>query len=127
MTWTIGLAFAPAAVLAGWLSVRSPSWISPQPAAWEKFQGKLGALFGVCCGLWGGVVGGILAPNQIAHTAALAWGGLLLGGTVGALVGGLADLRAGRPRHVSRPYLLLGILGCALLGFLMPVAYGLYQ
>ena len=36
-------------------------------------------------------------------------------------------VRAGRPRYVSRPYLLLGILGCALLGFVWPIAYRLYQ
>lgn len=126
MDWAFGLPLVAGVVLAAWLSIWSPSWVPREAAAWARLYRRLGAAVGICCGLWGTIVGGILAPNGIAHGAGRASGALLLGCGIGMMLGGAAHAKAGRPQHMSLPYLICGGTAFGLLGILLPVIDRLY-
>ena len=113
--------FLIAAALTAFLAVQSAHWLPPDPAAWDRFEGSLGACVGLLGGGWGAAVG-ILASRGRARRLVMVWGLLLWAAGVGMLFGATAHIAAGNPRYVSQPWLQTGAVLSLVFGLMLPVA-----
>lgn len=98
---------------------------------WTDAQaGLIGGIAGGGLGVLGGVFGticGICAPRGKCKTLVYGLAAFMIGGGIVSLIAGIVALILHQPYGVWYPLLLIGVVGTAVVGGLMPVIRRRYQ
>lgn len=100
-------------------------WMTMQQA--NMLGGVAGAVLGV---LGGGVTGsliGWLAPQGRAKWLVVGLQLFWVAAGIAMLLTGLVAALAGQPGHVIKPFVLIGLIGTAVMGGLLPVTLARYR
>lgn len=100
-------------------------------AWWTSGQaGWIGGIGGTALGILGGllgVVGGVFAPRGKGRAFVLSTMGVVVVVCLGILIVGVVSIILGQPYVVWYPCLLVGVVGSAVFGGLMPVVRNAYR